>query len=388
MDTDLRKYTVEKIVEGFVYNEFEGKGLYGLNGQLVIQPEYQRNYFYNDGKRDVDVIHSLLKRYPLGLIYFNDNGSKLEVLDGQQRITSVGRFVTGKFAIVLDGKEQTFSSLAPSLQERITQSKLLVWVCKGTEPEIKDWFKTINIPGVELKQQELFNAIYSGPFVTAAKAEYSNSNNALQQKWAAYINGDLKRQEVLAVALGWVAASKKQSVDGYMAAHRQDAGIDELKTYFTTVIDWIDSVFIASPDKAMRGLNWGDLYERFHGHAYDGAAVDAAVRELLADPAVKNKKGIYEYVLGGKTDTKLLEVRVFEDSMKRAAYAAQTKKAEAAGVSNCPHCAMGNNANKTRTYKQDEMDADHVKAWSKHGATTLKNCEMLCITHNRAKGNK
>lgn len=388
MQTDLRHYAIEKITEGFFYNELEGKGLYGLGGELVIQPEYQRNYIYDDGKRDVAVIDSLLKGYPLGLIYFNDNGTKLEVLDGQQRITSVGRFVTGKFAITRNGKEQTFSSLDPSLRKLITESELLVYVCKGTEPEIKEWFQTINIKGVPLNDQELRNSIYSGPFVTAAKAEYSNSNNALQQKWAAYAKGDLQRQEVLAVALDWVAASKKQTIDGYMAAHRQDAGIDELKTHFTTVIDWIDSVFIASPDKAMRGLNWGDLYERFHHHSYRGAEVDADVQVLLADYAVKNKKGIYEYVLGGKTDTKLLEVRVFDEPTKATAYAAQTKKAEACGVSNCPHCAIGHSANKTRIYKQSEMDADHVAAWSKGGATGLDNCEMLCATHNKAKGNR
>lgn len=388
MDTDLRKYTVGEITEGFFYNELEGKGLYGLGGELVIQPEYQRNYIYNDGKRDVAVIDSLLKEYPLGLIYFNNNGTQLEVLDGQQRITSIGRFVTGKFAIVRNGKEQTFSSLDPSLQRLITESDLLVYVCTGTEPEIKEWYQTINIAGVALTEQELLNAVYSGPFVTAAKAEYSNSNNALQQKWSAFVKGDPKRQEVLEAALGWVAASKNQTIDGYMAAHRQDASIDALHTYFTTVIDWIDSVFIASPDKAMRGLNWGELYERFHNQSYKGSAVDAHVQALLADFAVKSKGGIYEYVLGGMTNTKLLDVRIFDDPTKSAAYAAQTKKAEADGASNCPYCAIGHSANKTRIYKLSEMDADHVTAWSKGGATDLANCEMLCKTHNKAKGNR
>lgn len=387
MKTALEQYTVEKITEGFFYNELEGKGLYGLGGQLVIQPEYQRNYIYNDGKRDVAVIDSLLKGYPLGLIYFNDNGLKLEVLDGQQRITSIGRFVTGKFAIVRNGKEQTFSSLPSEDQKRITDSQLLVYVCKGTESEIKEWFQTINIAGVPLNEQELRNAIYSGPFVTAAKAEYSNSNNALQQKWAAYIKGDPKRQEVLAIALGWVASSKKQTIDRYMATHRQDAGIAELKTYFTTVVDWVDNVFIASPDKAMRGLDWGRLYETFHHNSYKATDIDLDVQALLVDPAVKDKKGIYEYVLGGKTDTKLINVRIFEDGVKRAAYEIQTKKAQVGGISNCPLCSLGANANKTRIYKLSEMDADHVAAWSKGGATTIENCEMLCAPHNRAKGN-
>lgn len=392
MHTDLQKMMVAEVVKGFQYNELEGKGLFGLDGDLVIQPEYQRHYIYGDGKKDVAVIHSLLKGYPLGLIYFVNNGANarphLEVLDGQQRITSVGRFVQGKFAIILDGREQTFSSLDPDLQETILGSELLIYVCAGTETEIKEWFQTINIAGVPLNDQELRNAIYSGPFVTAAKAEFSNSQNAHQQKWSHFVKGDPKRQQVLETALEWVAESHAMTIEGYMAAHRQDLGIDELKRHFTTVIDWIDSVFIASPDKAMQGLEWGDLYERFHGESYRTSELDDDVQTLLADPAVKNKRGIYEYVLGRKADTRLLGVRFFEETTKRAAYAAQTKKAEAKGVSNCPHCAIGHDANKARIYKLDEMDADHVTAWSKGGASTIENCEMLCITHNRAKGNK
>ena len=155
MKTDLKHYTVAEIVEGFVYNELEGKGLFGLAGKLVIQPEYQRNYIYNDGKKDVAVIDSLLKGYPLGLIYFNVAGDSLEVLDGQQRITSVGRFVTGKFAIKQDGKEQTFSSLPAEAKQKILESDLLVYHCQGTEKEIKEWFETINIAGVPLNSQEL-----------------------------------------------------------------------------------------------------------------------------------------------------------------------------------------------------------------------------------------
>lgn len=392
MDTDLKQYTVAEVTKGFVYNELEGKGLFGLDGDLVIQPEYQRHYIYGDGKKDVAVIDSLLKGYPLGLIYFVDtsatSGPHLEVLDGQQRITSVGRFVTGKFAIVRNGKEQTFSSLAKEDRDRITESKLLVYVCSGTEAEIKEWFQTINIAGVPLKPQELRNAIYSGPFVTAAKAVFSNSNNANQQKWSHFVNGDPKRQEVLEDALDWVATAKNQTIDGYMAAHRHDTGIHELETYFTTVIDWIDSVFTAPPDKAMRGLDWGTLYEKYKGTAYKADQLNERLQELLNDPSVKDKKGIYPYLLGGEEDPRLLNVRLFEDSVKKAAYKRQTDKATAAGISNCPLCAVGDNANKARIYKEKEMEADHVAAWSKGGLSTLENCEMLCVTHNRSKGNR
>ncbi|NHC06391.1 GmrSD restriction endonuclease domain-containing protein [Azonexus fungiphilus] len=388
MKTDLRQYTVEEVTAGFVYNEFEGKGLYGLNGTLVIQPEYQRNYIYGDGKKDVAVIESLLKGYPLGLIYFNDSKTHLEVLDGQQRITSIGRFVTGKFAIKCDGKEQTFSSLPQENRDKILNSKLLVYVCDGTEPEIKQWFETINISGVPLNKQELLNAIYSGPFVTAAKAEFSNSRNALQQKWAAYVKADPKRQEVLEVALSWIAASKDMSVDRYMAEHRRDKDIDDLKGYFTSVIDWIGSVFIRSPDKEMRGLEWGMLYEEHHTKPYNPAAIEARLAELRSDPAVHNSKGIYEFLLGGEQQTHLLDVRLFDDKTIRQTYQQQTSTAEAAGKSNCPLCALGHSANAKKIWGLKEMDADHVSAWSKGGSTDISNCEMLCITHNRAKGNR
>lgn len=390
MDTKLQRYTVEQVTDGFVYNELEGKGLFGLSGKLVIQPEYQRHYIYGDGKKDVAVIESLLKGYPLGLIYFNvaDDGS-LEVLDGQQRITSVGRFVTGKFAMRdVNGKEQTFSSLPPEDKKTILESELLVYECEGQEGEIKEWFKTINIVGVPLNDQELLNSIYSGPFVTKAKAEYSNSQNAYMQKWQSYIRGDPKRQQILEVALRWVAASQGLSIDAYLAQHRADVDIDGLKTYFTSVIDWVSSVFIRPPDKEMRGLEWGRLYEAHHSTSYDPAKLDEAVDELRADPFVKDAKGIYEYLLGGGVDTRLLNIRLFDEPTKRAAYERQTKKAQADAVSNCPLCAVGDSANNTRIYKQNEMDADHVTAWSKGGSTDLANCQMLCVTHNRAKGNR
>jgi hypothetical protein len=392
METELRRYTIGQVSAGFHFNELEEKGLFGLDGELVIQPEYQRHYIYGDGKRDVAVIESLLEGYPLGLIYFVDNeadsGPRLEVLDGQQRITSFGRFVTGKFAIVRGGKEQVFSSLPAEDRALILESELLVYVCTGAEGEIKKWFETINIAGVPLRPQELRNAIYSGPFVTAAKAEFSNSNNTNQQKWAHFVQGDPKRQEVLGVALGWIAAAQGADVEFYMAEHRFDPDIDELKTYFTSVIDWVSSIFQAPLDGSMRGVEWARLYEAYHHQAYKAADMEAALRELLEDPAVDDRKGIYEYLLGGSLDPQLLNIRLFDATTKKDAYARQAKKAKSAGLSNCPLCALGDNANKSRVYALKEMEADHVAAWSKGGASTLDNCEMLCVTHNRAKGNR
>ena len=388
MKPTLRHYTVEEVLDGFVYSELEGKGLFGLAGKLVIQPEFQRHYIYDDGKRDVAVIDSLLKGYPLGLIYFNVNGSALEVLDGQQRITSVGRFVRDKFAIKFEGSEQTFSSLPENLKKKLLASDLLVYECEGTETEIKDWFRTINISGLPLTPQELLNSIYSGTFVTKAKAEFSNSSNSNMQKWLAYINGDPKRQQVLEAALDWVSSSKAMSIDAYLAQHRKDATIAELKSYFTSVIDWVGGVFTGTPQKEMRGLEWGRLYEEYHDKPYDPATLARRLAELMDDPAVTSRKGIFEYLLSGETETQLLAVRIFDDQVKRAAYARQTTAAEAEGLSNCPTCASAGNPNKTRVYSLGEMEADHVTAWSKGGESSAKNCQMLCITHNRAKGNR
>ena len=391
MKTTLRTdITVADICHGFVYNELEGKGLFGLGGKLTIQPEYQRNYLYADGggKREMAVVESLLKGYPLGLIYFNKVAKeKFEVLDGQQRITSIGRFVTGKFAIMENGNPKYFDSLPADQQGRLRKSKLLIYECEGTETEIKQWFETINIAGVPLNPQELLNAIYSGPFVTLAKAEFSNSQNANIQKWSAYVRGGANRQEFLERALDWVSKDKDKIGD-YMSAHRNDTGIKELKTYFNSVIDWVSTVFKdVLPE--MKGLEWGRLYEEHHSKSYgDPNKMSEEVKKLAADDSVASRKGIFEYLLGGSVETRLLEVRVFDKQVARTAFAKQTQAVAGKGKSNCPLCAVGHGANKARIYKFEEMDADHVTAWSKGGESSAKNCEMLCITHNRAKGNR
>lgn len=385
LKTDI---TVKDICDGFVYNELEGKGLFGLSGRLTIQPEYQRNYIYasDGGKREMAVIESILKGYPIGLIYFNKVSEKnLEVLDGQQRITSVGRFVTDKFAIKDEnGMEQYFGGIAKDKQAKILETKLLIYECEGTESQIKEWFKTINIAGVPLVPQELLNAIYSGPFVTLGKEEFSNSQNANIQKWSAYIKGSANRQAFFERALDWAS---KGNIDDYMSIHRNDKNINELKKYFNSVIDWISSVF-TEVESEMCGLEWGRLYEEYHKKAYDPKKASAEARKLYADPYIKNRRGIFEYILGGLVDTKLLDVRIFDEATKKSVYATQTATAEKKEKSNCPHCAIGHDANKNNVWSFGEMDADHVAAWSKGGATSAKNCQMLCKTHNRAKGNR
>lgn len=378
--------TIKEVCDGFEYNEFEGKGLFGLSGKLTIQPEYQRNYIYADGKRDVAVIDSILKGYPIGLIYFNQVGTdKFEVLDGQQRITSIGRFVKGLFAVKdKNGHEQYYSGMATSQREQILNTKLLVYICEGDEPEIKDWFKTINIAGVPLTEQEILNAVYSGPFVTCAREEFSNSQNANVQKWSAYIAGDIKRQAYLERALDWVSSGE---IDSYMSKHRNDKNIIELKKHFDTVIDWVSTTF-TEVESEMKGLEWNRLYQTYHKNKYDPVSISKRVRELLSTYEVKDRRGVFEYILGGEVDKKLLNIRMFDEQTKKVVYEKQTTDAKKKGASNCPHCAIGHDANKDKIWGLSDMDADHVAAWSKGGKTDAKNCEMLCKTHNRAKGNR
>ena len=390
MKSELRTdITVGDICKGFYYNTLEGKGVNGWGGKLVIQPEYQRNYIYANGKDDVAVVDSLLKRYPIGLIYFLKVGDKYEVLDGQQRITSFGRFVTGQLDILdANGMPRKFD---PSLHGWMLKTPLTIYICEGEgddpEAEIKDWFRTINIAGKPLNEQELLNAAYSGPFVTAAKEVFSNSANANMQKWKRFVAGDEKRQAVLAEALKWVSRGR---VREYLKDHRYTADITGLMLYFESVVAWIDGVFKDVKDE-MCGLEWGRLYEAYHANPYDPDKVWERVEALYADAdneIVTNRRNIFEYVLGCESHPELLKIRMFKPEVRRKVYAKQTAEAKAKGVSNCPLCAIGHEANAHRIYGFKEMDADHVTAWSKGGDTSEANCQMLCVTHNRAKGNR
>lgn len=316
----------------------------------------------------------------------NANG-QYEVLDGQQRITSFGRYVNTTYPFAVQdasGNPRYFDSLSPEEQTQIKNTPLTIYVCEGTSQEIQEWFEKINIQGLPLTRQELRNAAYHGSFVTLARKEFSNSADSRMNKWQTYIKGDPRRQEVLETALDWVSGG---DIEDYMAQHRNDEDITELRNHFDSVMSWISSVF-AYTGKEMRGLPWGEYYERYHRWSYNRKDIAEKVEKLMADPFVKNKKGIFEYLLGGEQETQLLDVRVFEEPTKRTVYARQTAEAKKFGTSNCPLCAIGHGANATRIWELKQMDADHVAAWSNGGATDINNCQMLCATHNRAKGNR
>ena len=384
----LRLITIGEFCEGFEWNENENKGLYGLNGAAVIQPPYQRNYIYNDEKhRDAAVINSLLRGCPIGLMYLVENedaeeDGKLEVLDGQQRLTSIGRFVCTPFSIIdKDGNVRGFSSFTNTQKQEFRDIPLLFYVGKGTEAEIKEQFRLINMQGENLTEQELLNSIYSGPFVTLARQYFSNTGNSEVNRWRNYVVGRVNRQEILFTALCWLS---KGNVQQYMSDHRYDDNINELKTYFDNVMDWIDNTFTEN-NKYMKGLDWGRLYDTYHETEYDIEKLNARVEELMGDECIKKPSGIYEYVLSGETDTQLLDIRYFEGSIKRAAYIKQTEDAKAKGISNCPICAALGGKDATKIWDYTSMEADHDTPWAKGGTSTVENCVMLCKHHNRMK---
>lgn len=389
--------TVKELLEGFQFNELEGKGLYGLNGKLTIQPEYQRNYVYATEGKEEAVIQSVLSGYPIGLLYFNTVKDKqgnvigYECLDGQQRITSLGRFKTGKFDASIKGDvlhTLHYETMPQDKKDKFDNTPLTIYICDGTETEIKEWFRTINLTGVPLNAQEISNAVYSGPFVTEAKKVFSNSKNGSMPMWKTYVKGTETRQDILAVALSWVCKSKDRDViESYMSKHRYDTNIDELQNYFNAVIDWVSSTFEGTHNE-MCGLNWGDLYEDYHNNAYDHKALNERIEELFDDEAVTDKKNIYAYVLGGEKDIRLLNIRLFDKNTKQRVYDRQTKEAKDKGISNCPDCLLDVTADKTKIWAFKEMEGDHATAWSKGGSTDDSNCTMLCIHHNRLKGNK
>mgnify|MGYP002523787666 FL=1 len=388
METNPKFYTVKQLCEGFIWSQEEHKGLNGLGGRLIIQPEYQRNYLYanNDSKLEIAVIESIRNGYPLGVLYFNQiKGDMMEVLDGQQRITSLGRFLADKFSIMLDGRPYKFSKLPKEIREKIENTELMAYICtKGTEYEVMKWFTIINMGGVKINKQEERNASYYGSFVTLAKQEFSNKRNSKVAMWQRYVKGAVDRQEILEHALEWVSHG---AIDDYMQEHRHDNNIDELKDHFETVIDWVKGTF-DDVNSDMCGLKWGELYDQYHKTHYDHVALNAKVRELRSDDRIYAHQNVYEYVLGGCEDDTLLNIRVFDKTQKTILYNRQTEEAKEKHISNCPDCVLEDKANSKKIWDFKEMEADHIKAWSKGGPTDLENGQMLCKRHNRLKGNK
>lgn len=382
MKIELERIKVRDLVKEYEDNDDLGVRAYG--GMLDVRPPYQREFVYKDKQRDA-VLETLRRGFPLNVMYWAVRGDDtFEVIDGQQRTISICQYVAGDFSIDVDGYQLAFHNLQPDQQEEILDYELMVYLCKGTDSEKLGWFKTINIAGEKLTDQELRNAVFHGPWVSAAKKYFSKNGCPAYAIASDYMSGSPIRQEYLETAIEWI---NEGEVEAYMRDHQRDPNADELWLYFQTVIAWINATFPKRRSQ-MKSVKWGPLHSIYKGATLDPAKFEVRVNALMSDTEVKRKVGIYEFVLGNESDTRLIEVRVFDEKTKLSAYGKQTDAAQAAGTSNCPMCTAGGNNNAERIYEFAEMDADHVTAWSNGGATDISNCEMLCTSHNRSKGNR
>jgi len=360
MKIELKEISVRDLVAG--YQDNEENGVVGFGGKLDIRPPYQREFIYKDKQRDA-VIDTVTKNFPLNVMYWavREDGN-FEVIDGQQRTISVSQFVEGDFAF----KNRYFHNLQKDEQEQILNYKIMVYLCSGTDSEKLEWFKTINIAGEKLTDQELRNAVYSGSWVSDAKRYFSKNGCAAYGLGSNYLNGTAIRQDYLETTIKWI---NNDEIEVYMAQHQNDPTAIELWNYFSSVISWVKATF-PKYRKEMKGIAWGFLYNEFKDQKLDPNKLEQQISDLMQDEDVTNKKGIYEYILTRKE--KFLNIRAFSDNQKREAYERQK------GI--CPIC--------TEHYEIEEMEGDHITPWHLGGKTTAENCQMLCKDDNRRKSGK
>lgn len=365
MRIELHEIPVRELVSCYVNNDEEG--VVGYGGRLNIRPKYQREFVYADKQRDA-VIDTVRRGFPLNVMYWavNDDGT-LEVLDGQQRTVSICEYVAGNFSI----RERYFHTLQPDEREQILDYRLMVYWCAGSDSEKLDWFRTINIAGERLTDQELRNAVYTGPWLTDAKRHFSKRGCAAYAIGADYLSGNMIRQEYLETAIKW---KSKGAVAQYMADHQHDPNANELWLYFQQVIQWVRATFVTYR-REMKSVDWGALYDAYGTATLDTAELERRVAALIQDDDVTAKRGIYPFVLNG--DERTLSIRQFTPAMKRAAYERQQG-----------NCLMCQREGKSAHHELANMEADHITPWSQGGRTTAENCQLLCRMHNRLKSDK
>lgn len=365
MKISLKNITIRDLVDGFENNEEEG--VVGYGGRLNIRPKYQREFVYDD-KKKLAVIDTVFKDYPLNVMYWvaKDDGT-FELLDGQQRTLSICSYYVGEFFYKLNGNLKAFENLTADERERFLNYSLTVYVCsEGTDSERIEWFRTINIAGVELNNQEILNAVYAGEWLTAAKRKFSKTGCVAYKLGHDYVSGTPIRQDYLQTVLRWMSDGK---VEEYMSAHQHDANADQEWQYFQMVINWVKTLF-PHYRKEMKSVEWGTLYNRYKDKQFSATELEARVSQLMMDDDVTKKSGIYTYLITG--EERYLNIRAFTPNMKREAYERQK------GI--CPDCHQH--------FELDEMEGDHLKPWHLGGKTTADNCQMLCRDCNRRKSGK
>lgn len=359
MKIDLRRIKIKDIVLNYVDNSEEG--VVGYNGKLNIRPKYQREFVYDDKKRNA-VIETIQKEFPLNVMYWvvNEDGS-YEVLDGQQRTISFCQYCNGDFSI----NNRYFHNLTEIEKVQILNYEAMIYFCEGNDKEKLDWFQIINIAGERLTNQELRNAVYTGTWLFSAKSIFSKNNCAAYNLSKDLVNGSPIRQELLETALKWISNNQ---IEKYMSEHQHDPNANELWTYYKNIIDWVNLVF-PTYRKEMKGIEWNLLYDKYKDNILDSKKLEKEIENLMEDEDVTNKKGIYSYVL--TRDERYLNIRTFTDKQKREAYEKQKGK--------CIKC--------NEKFDISQMQGDHVVAWSKGGKTTAENCQMLCADCNGRKSN-
>lgn len=365
--------TVGDIARGYINNEEQGVRGYG--GQLDIRPPYQREFIYNENEQQA-VISTVLKGYPLNVMYWvrrsEDAECPYEVMDGQQRTLSLCEYVDGKFAYDF----KNFFNQPADIQKLILDYPLTIYLCEGEPSEKLEWFKTINIAGKPLNEQEINNAVYAGPFVTDAKRHFSKSNCGAYRLGKDLVNGTPIRQEFLKKALEWMSEhetreGKPQSVVGYMAEHQHDPNANNLWTYFQNVLNWTITNFdLKKFKKIMKGLNWALYYDKYHSTTLDTADLASRISKLILDSDVQKQMGIIPYVLTG--DERHLDLRSFPEDIKLAVWEKQHHI--------CPSCQ--------KEFDYEFMEGDHITPWREGGRTVIENCQMLCRECNRRKGGR
>jgi hypothetical protein len=372
---ELRKVMIREVAER--YRDNDEDGVVGYNGLLNIRPKFQREFVYNDKQRDA-VMETIRRGFPLNVMYWalNEDGS-YEVLDGQQRTISFCRYAAGDFSVYIDGNPMAMHNLTEPLQKQILDYELMIYVCEGSDQDKLDWFKTINIAGAELTAQELRNAVYTGPWLTHAKSIFSKTHGPAYGLSNKYVTGTPIRQELLEKAIKWKSGNK---IEQYMSDHQHDQNANELWTYFQNVMWWVQQTF-TTYRKEMKSVEWGPLYDKFKDQRFATDEIECRTAELMQDPDVSKRSGIYAYLLTG--DEKHLNIRAFDDRDKRAAYERQEGR-----CANATRCRTTGNDHGRQTFDISKMEGDHIKPWSKGGATTAENCQMLCVPCNRDKRDK
>lgn len=368
---------VKDIIVGFSEDDRTSKVI-AMDGKLDIRPEYQREFVYDEKKRDA-VINTVMNGFPLNIMYFVDRGDETyEVLDGQQRLISICRYATNKFSVKLPAATGGYNSVNyPNLFDEQAQAfldyELEVYICDGTEQEKLEWFQIINIAGEVLEAQEIRNALYHGKWLTDAKSVFSRRNCAAYRNYGKYMKGDYIRQKFLETAFAWKADDEgitgNDAIAEYMQVHRNEDNANDLWDYFEKVFKWVNDTF-GTYDKNMKGVKWGLLYNEHKNDRLDPDEIKNTIQTLMADIDVQKKSNIYEYILTG--EEKILNLRAFDDDVKKTKYAEQEGK--------CAICG--------KSFEYDKMHADHITPWSEGGKTVPENCQMLCVQCNLAKSNR